>query len=132
MVPLPNMLRLIRVIAETRSCRLPSKNHVIVHLESIQASARSSLGGDAPKNATHGGDFHASADPPRRFPSVRSASQGEGGVLMLDARDDATTRSRRVPGGVLPSAPRWAQNDPGTQNICKQPQRGTLDRLHGS
>ncbi|CAM9870084.1 unnamed protein product, partial [Pylaiella littoralis] len=31
----------------------------------------------------------------------------EGGVLMLDVRDDVTTRRRRVPGGVLPSAPRW-------------------------
>lgn len=26
---------------------------------------------------------------------------------MLDVKDDFTTRRRRVPGGILPSVPRW-------------------------
>ena len=39
---------------------------------------------------------------------VERLLQGEGGVLVLDVDEDVTTRGRRrVPGGVLPSAPRW-------------------------
>lgn len=34
---------------------------------------------------------------------------------MLDVKDDFTTRRRRVPGGILPSVPRWTEqgNDGG-------------------
>eukprot|EP00903_Cladosiphon_okamuranus_P012081 g11341.t1 len=41
----------------------------------------------------------------------RQEAEGiEGGVLVLDVHEDVTTRGRRrVPGGVLPSAPRWAE-----------------------
>ncbi|CAN0002017.1 unnamed protein product, partial [Scytosiphon promiscuus] len=39
---------------------------------------------------------------------LQETEGGDGGVLVLEIRDDATTRGRRrVPGGVLPSAPRW-------------------------
>lgn len=37
----------------------------------------------------------------------------EGGVLVLDVRDELTTRGRRVPGGVLPSVPRWSEDNKG-------------------
>lgn len=40
--------------------------------------------------------------------------QGEGGVLVLDIPEDMTAHGRkRVPGGVLPSAPRWKAEEGG-------------------
>lgn len=56
---------------------------------------------------------------PSHAPHPQRVLQGEGGVLVLDVGEGVTTRGRRrVPGGAIPSAPRWAATEASDGVLC--------------